>query len=150
MPKKLIHESPRTKRNHTKQLSLRNSTCCGLCNQLRKRNWQTIRIDGDCQPDSFVFSLSRRHHKANAFGLQFFVSLIDVFHVEANGTMAGLLEGSPVGGPEAAHTATVQRQRCGSGLKLCPLRRLKLQREPQLVAIKLTSMRPCLERATTV
>src|SRR5512132_2230039 len=105
----------------------------GLRNRLGKRNGQSIRINANRQLDALALSLGRRHDESNTPGFQFLISLIDIFNVETNRTTAGLLGG--VSGRRGCwgNATTVERQRSGSGLKLSPIGRLKLQRYSQFV-----------------
>ena len=57
--------------------------------QLRERDWQTIRIDCNGELDTLTLPLHRRHHKRDPFSFQFLVSLVDIIDIKTNRTSTG-------------------------------------------------------------
>jgi len=81
-------------------------------------------------------SLAVAHDEANAFCFQLFVSLIDVINVKANRARARALRWIAFRW-WSGNATSVQGQRRATRGELGPVRRFKLQRNSQFVAIKL-------------
>src|SRR5712691_2943619 len=92
-----------------------------LTDHLREGNRQAVWIYTNCQLYSFSFSLRRRHDKANPFSLQLFVCSVHVFDVESDRAGSGILRLITTRGL-LQNAASMERQRCGAGLELCPVR----------------------------